>query len=110
MRILLLGEYSRLHNSLKEGLVALGHEVILVGNGDGFKDYPVDFSIEAKWSKTKLINVARQIIARVFKYDFAKLEHGIRCYFLLPKLKSFDIVQFINESPYKRTNVLSFFY
>lgn len=99
MRILLIGEYSRLHNSLKEGLVARGHEVILVGNGDGFKDYPVDFSIEAKWSKTKLINVARQIIARVFKYDFAKLEHGIRCYFLLPKLKNFDIVQFINESP-----------
>ena len=83
MRILLLGEYSRLHNSLKEGLVALGHEVVLVGDGDGFKDYPVDFSIEAKWSKTKLINIIRQIIAKIFKYDFAKLEHGIRFYFLL---------------------------
>ena len=99
MRILLLGEYSRLHNSLKEGLVALGHEVVLVGDGDGFKDYPVDFSIEAKWSKTKLINIIRQIIAKIFKYDFAKLEHGIRFYFLLSKLKGFDIVQLINESP-----------
>ena len=46
MRILLLGEYSRLHNSLKEGLVQLGHEVIIVGDGDDFKDYPVDFSID----------------------------------------------------------------
>ena len=99
MRILLLGEYSRLHNSLKEGLVALGHEVVLVGNGDGFKDYPVDFSIEAKWSKNKLINIIRQIIAKIFKFDFAKLEHGIRFYFLLSKLKGFDIVQLINESP-----------
>ncbi len=99
MRILLLGEYSRLHNSLKEGLVELGHEVVLVGNGDGFKNYPVDFSIEAKWSKTKLINIIRQIIAKIFKYDFAKLEHGIRFYFLLSKLKRFDIVQLINESP-----------
>jgi glycosyltransferase involved in cell wall biosynthesis len=99
VRILLLGEYSRLHNSLKEGLVALGHDVVLVGNGDGFKDYPVDFSIEAKWSKTKLINIIRQIIAKIFKYDFAKLEHGIRFYFLLSKLKGFDIVQLINESP-----------
>ena len=48
MRILLLGEYSRLHNTLKEGLIALGHQVILVGSGDGFKNYPVDYSILAK--------------------------------------------------------------
>ena len=37
MRILLVGEFSRLHNSLKAGLVAQGHDVILVNNGDGFK-------------------------------------------------------------------------
>ena len=109
MRILLLGEYSRLHNSLKEGLVTLGHEVILVGNGDGFKNFPVDFSIEAKWSKTKLLNIPRQIIARIFDFDFAKLEQGIRFYFLLPKLKGFDIVQLINESPIQTTNYLELF-
>ena len=99
MRILLIGEYSRLHNSLKEGLEQLEQEVILVGDGDGFKNYPVDFSIEAKWSKTKILNIPRQIIVRLFKYDFAKLEHGLRFYFLLPKLKGFDVVQLINESP-----------
>ena len=48
MKILLLGEYSRLHNSLKEGLVALGHEVIIVGCGDKFKKFPVDYSIYAQ--------------------------------------------------------------
>lgn len=99
MRILLLGEYSRLHNSLKEGLVHLGHEVVIVGNGDGFKNYPVDFNIDAKWSKSRLINIPRQIIYRLFKYDFAKLEYGIRFYFLLPKLKNFDVVQLISETP-----------
>ena len=37
MKILLVGEYSRLHNSLKEGLEKLGHDVTLVGKQDGFK-------------------------------------------------------------------------
>lgn len=101
MRILLLGEYSRLHNTLKEGLVALGHEVILIGNGDGFKQYPVDYSIEAKWSHTKLVNIFRQIIFRITKFDIGKIETEIRFYFLLPKLKGFDVVQLINESPIK---------
>jgi len=35
MKILLIGEYSRLHNSLKEGLEKNGHNVTLVGSGDG---------------------------------------------------------------------------
>ena len=39
MKILLLGEYSNLHNSLKQALLNMGHEVLLVGNGDGFKKY-----------------------------------------------------------------------
>lgn len=99
MRILLLGEYSRLHNSLKEGLVALGHEAVLIGCGDGFKQYPVDYSIEAKWSNSKLINIFRQILFKIIKFDIAKIETGIRFYFLLPKLKDFDIVQLINENP-----------
>lgn len=109
MRILLIGEYSRLHNSLKEGLVYLGHEVTIVGNGDGFKNFPVDYSIDAKWSKTRLINIPRQIIARLFNYDFAKLEQGIRFYFLLNKLKNFDIVQLINESPIQTNKGLELF-
>ncbi|MFT5253087.1 MAG: glycosyltransferase involved in cell wall biosynthesis [Flavobacteriales bacterium] len=104
MRILLLGEYSCLHNSLKEGLINLAHEVTIVGNGDGFKKYPIDFNIDAKWSKSKLINIPRQIIFRFFKYDFAQLEYGIRFYFLLSKLKNFDIVQLISETPIQ-TNI-----
>lgn len=109
MRILLIGEYSLLHNSLKEGLVQLGHEVILAANSDGFKNYPVDLNFEAKWSKFKLINILRQIIYRLFKYDFATLEYGIRFYFLLPKFKNFDVIQFINEAPIKTTKKFELF-
>ena len=56
MKILLLGEYSRLHNSLKEGLVALGHDVKIVGTGDKFKMFPVDYSIAAKICNTVFVD------------------------------------------------------
>ncbi|MES1181368.1 MAG: glycosyltransferase family 1 protein, partial [Flavobacterium sp.] len=106
MRILLLGEYSRLHNSLKEGLVALGHEVIIVSTGDGFKNYPADHTIRAKWCLSRLGNIPRQIIFRLFRFDIAALEHGLRFYFLLPKLKGVDIIQLINECTIKTTKEL----
>ena len=47
MKILLFGEYSGFFNCLKDGLIALGHEVFLASNGDGIKDYPSDF----RWDK-----------------------------------------------------------
>jgi hypothetical protein len=50
MRILLVGEYSRFHNSLKEGLLALGHDVVIIGDND-FKNYPLDISVFAKRSR-----------------------------------------------------------
>ncbi len=109
MRILLVGEYSRLHNSLKEGLLKLGHEVVIVANSDGFKEFPVDYSIDFKFSKTKILNIPRQIIVRLFKYDFAKLEQGLRFYLLLKKMKNFDIVQLIHETPIKTTKNIELF-
>ena len=106
MRILLVGEYSLLHNSLKEGLLQLGHEVILVGSSDGFKKYPVDYDYEAKWLKRKLFDIPRKVIYRLFKFDLVDLEYGLRFYFLLPKLKNFDVVQFINEASIKTSKKL----
>ena len=99
MRILLIGEFSRLHNSLKEGLVALGHEVVIIANGDSFKNYPSDLSTKAKWCETKIGNIPRQIIYQLTKYDIAKIEFGIHFYYHLKKLKNYDIVQLINEQP-----------
>lgn len=109
MRILLVGEYSRLHNSLKEGLIEFQHEVFTVSDGDGFKNYPVDFSIEAKWCNKFLINTFRQLIYKLTKFDLAKIERGLRFYFLLPKFKNFDVVQIINELPIKTLPHLELF-
>jgi glycosyltransferase involved in cell wall biosynthesis len=98
MKILLLGEYSRLHNSLKEGLVTLGHDVKIVGTGDKFKMFPVDYSIAAKtcnkYNWTKLVYSA---IRKLTGFDLEKTERAIRFYKLLPKFKGFDHVQLINS-------------
>ena len=40
MKILLLGEYSNVHNTLAKGLRELGHKVTVASDGDGWKDYP----------------------------------------------------------------------
>lgn len=109
MRILLIGEYSRLHNSLKEGLVELGHEVFIVANSDGFKQFPVDYSIDFKFSKKKIINILRQIIVRLFNFDIAKIEQGLRFYLLLKKFRNFDVVQLINETPIKTNKKFEIF-
>ncbi|MBK9224430.1 MAG: hypothetical protein IPO23_06900 [Flavobacterium sp.] len=55
MKILLIGEYSRLHNSLKEGLESLNHEVTIVGTGDKFKNFHVDISIAPKIISSNLV-------------------------------------------------------
>lgn len=101
MRILLIGEYSRLHNSLKEGLIALGHEVTLVSDGDAFKQYPSDYLIAPTLTTKGILNMGRQLFFRIFKHDIAYWERGMRFYNLLPKLKDYDIVQLINEAPIK---------
>lgn len=98
MRILLVGEFSRLHNSLKEGLVALGHEVTLVGSGDDFKNFPVDLSIAAKTVQhSSALKFISRITKKLFGYTLESLEKGRRFEKLLPKLKGYDVVQLINS-------------
>ena len=100
MKILLVGEYSRLHNSLKEGLIHLGHEVVIIASGDGFKNYPRDISLDAIFFKSRFGNVLRQVLFRLTKYDLASWEILMRFNKLKPKLSGFDVVQLINESPF----------
>ena len=98
MKILLLGEYSRLHNSLKEGLVSLGHEVITVASGDDFKKYDADYSFHsAFFSRFWFIRKGKNLIYKTTSIDLEKIERAIRFYFLLPKLKGCDHVQLINS-------------
>ena len=108
MKILLLGEYSRLHNSLKEGLIALGHEVTIVGCGDKFKKFPVDYSIYARiCNDNKIANFLFKGIRKVINLDLEKIEKAIRFYLLLPKLKGFNHVQLINSDALETYPILS---
>jgi len=45
MKITLLGEFSGFHTTLRDGLLALGHDATVVGAGDGTKAIPVDWNI-----------------------------------------------------------------
>jgi glycosyltransferase involved in cell wall biosynthesis len=99
MKILLIGEYSRLHNSLKEGLLALGHEVTILGFKDGFKAYPVDFPLVKKWD-SGLLKKLKIAILRLTGFD-------LTAYFTYRQFcknqdhfSDFDVVQLINENSF----------
>ena len=110
MKIILLGEYSRLHNSLKEGLVSLGHEVILIGCGDKFKQFPVDYSIYAKiCNNNKVANFLFRSIRKTTTLDFEKIEKAIRFYNLIKKLNGFEHLQLINSDAIETYPTLSRF-
>lgn len=98
MKILLIGEYSRFHNSLKEGLVALGHEVTLVGTGDDFKKFPVDVDISPRWTVGNwFVTKLRRGVFKITGIDITAVEIGNRFARVLPELKDYDIVQLINS-------------
>lgn len=99
MKVLLVGEYSRLHNSLKEGLEELNNDVFLVGMGDSFKQFDVDYNYDATTSIKPIFKVFNKLFFFYFNKDLAVLERGIRFLQILPKLKNYDVVQLINETP-----------
>jgi glycosyltransferase involved in cell wall biosynthesis len=102
MKILLVGEYSNLHNTLKLGLEANGHDVLLIGTGDAFKQYPVDINVRGRFFQDNtVLNFLRQIIFRLTKFDIAALETHRRTTIALKKLGSFDVIQLINEYPFQ---------
>lgn len=100
MRILLVGEYSRLHNSLKEGLQELGHEVIIMASGDGFKQYPVDAYVNHSFHNIILKKI-KVLFYRLTKIDLGSLERFYKAKKHLNHLGDFDVVQLINESSLK---------
>lgn len=98
MKILLVGEYSRLHNSLKEGLVELGHEVTIISTGDYFKDYPSDIKLRPKCTDgiLKKIKVALFLL---FKFDITSISIKKQFFKYSKELIGYDLVQLINENP-----------
>ena len=78
MKILLLGEYSNVHNTLAEGLRQLGHQVTVASNGDFWKNYPRDIDLQRTASL------------------WGKISFAFRLLRALPKLRGYDVVQLIN--------------
>ena len=78
MRILLLGEYSNVHNTLARGLRELGHEVTVASNGDFWRDYSRDINLARDMGITGTVS---------FLYRLLRA---------LPKMRGYDIVQLIN--------------
>ena len=102
MKILLVGEYSRLHNSLQEGLRALGHQVIVISTGDSFKKYPSDILIHRRFD-TGLARKIKIAIYLLFKYDITSWSMTKQFFKNALSLQGFDVVQLINESPFGAT-------
>lgn len=100
MRILLVGEYSRLHNSLKEGLLTLGHDVTILSSGDGFKNYASDITISHRY-KTGFLKKFKNLIYKLTKIDLASIQTYKKAKKALNKLGYFDVIQLINESSLK---------
>ncbi len=78
MKILLIGEYSNVHNTLAEGLRALGHKVVVASNGDFWKDYPRDIDLQRSPGFAGSLSFALRLAAA------------------LPRMRGFDVVQLIN--------------
>ena len=88
MKILLFGEFSGLFNCLRDGLIENGHEVFMVSNGDGGRNYPADYN----WWKAS--------------YDkFGRLKHIFELgnvYSHRDLLRGYDIVMLIHPTIFSR--------
>ncbi len=96
MRILLVGEYNSSHKTLKDGLQTLGHEVTVVGTGDGFKKRMVDVNFSEKY-KSGFPLFLNKVLFKLFKIDLHS--RSIEKQFFQNKelFSNNDIVQLINE-------------
>lgn len=79
MKILLIGEFSAFHKNLKEGLVALGHDVTIAANGNGWKKIP--FDIDLSLASTSIID---RLKYRKMLFEFSR------------RIKGYDVVQLVN--------------
>lgn len=94
MKILLFGEFSGFHNSLKDGLLKNGASVTLISGNDGYKKIPNDINIESEKSGF-----------------MGKIYNRIYPFYLLKDLEQFDVIHIINPffPNYKFFPKLSFY-
>jgi glycosyltransferase involved in cell wall biosynthesis len=105
MKILLVGEYSGLHNSLKKGLESLGHEVLIFAHGDGFKNYPVDVKVDHSFHNP-LLKKLKVGFYKLTSIDLGAYEIYLKARLHHKTLRGFDVVQLINEFSLKTSPTL----
>ena len=81
MKVLLIGEFSKVHNNLQYGLEQLGVTVDTINTGDGFKKFSSD--------------IKQFQIAKDKKYDFIRNFYSKCLYEYIHR--KYDVVQFIHE-------------
>lgn len=97
MKILLVGEFSGVHNNLKKGLNALGHDVTLAADGDSYRGFDSDFKLKPYSITSKMNRIVRWF------YHLRNILYFIKNY------KTFfgnDIVQFISPFAIQSTYFL----
>ena len=100
MKILLVGEYNASHKTLKDGLVKLGHDVTVVGLGDGFKKRLVDVNFTLHFS-SGLPLLLKKVIYKLFRTDLTSLSIKKQFYAQKELFMGNDIVQLINENSFQ---------
>lgn len=99
MKILLVGEYSNLHCSLKEGLDKLGHDTTVIGLQDGFKKIDVSIIIKNYFTNWLLIKI-KNGSQKLFNVDLQSIAVKYQLKKNITKISGYDVVQFINESSF----------
>lgn len=79
MKILLIGEYSNVHWTLAQGLKKLGHQVVVLSDGDGWKNYDRNISL-----------------TRGKKTPVSGLWYYLKALYRFKQLRGYDVVQIIN--------------
>jgi len=99
MKILLIGEYNALHYTLKEALSNLGHEVTVVGFGDGFKQRMVDINLKHRHI-SGFSSFIRKVIFKLTKIDITSIEMKNQFFKNKHIFEGNDVVQLINENSF----------
>lgn len=76
-KILFIGDASAAHYNLAQGLRALGHEAFVIAHGDGWRQHPCDKAMIRRGGA------------------IGALLYYLRWLLLLPKLRGYDVVQFV---------------
>lgn len=95
MKILLVGEYSGVHSELKSALIDMGHQVVLLSDGDSYKNFQSDIEFKnpqvLKGKISIIINLFREFLGLTGLFYFLKNWKRLKY-----DIKDFDIIQLIN--------------